>query len=263
MRRGSHPPKPEQGSKSPLSRIHMDLCGPMKTVSLAGRKYVLVIVDDFSRYTWTICPSSTKITSSDCQNRFAKTPYHLLFGRIPNIDYYKVFGCPCYVLNETENRGNFGSKSDEMIFVGYSDCSVAYRVLNKKTRVVSESINVKFDPISSNSVSNHGVIADESLSVSSSTTSTATTTELDLLFEYFYDDLYGTIHSSSSVTGLSSIPSCSVTTASEVSPVLSFTSPDPIIPASSPSSADIINNDNASGLSNHDSVASEAVQLDA
>ncbi|KAJ9546514.1 hypothetical protein OSB04_019057 [Centaurea solstitialis] len=36
MKRASHPPKPEQGSKSPLSLIHMDLCGPMKTVSLAA-----------------------------------------------------------------------------------------------------------------------------------------------------------------------------------------------------------------------------------
>ncbi|GKF33060.1 retrovirus-related pol polyprotein from transposon TNT 1-94, partial [Tanacetum coccineum] len=31
----------------------MDLCGPMRVESINGNKYVLVIVDDYSRYTWT------------------------------------------------------------------------------------------------------------------------------------------------------------------------------------------------------------------
>ncbi|GKE59811.1 retrovirus-related pol polyprotein from transposon TNT 1-94, partial [Tanacetum coccineum] len=31
----------------------MDLCGPMRVESINGKKYVLVIVDDYSRYTWT------------------------------------------------------------------------------------------------------------------------------------------------------------------------------------------------------------------
>jgi hypothetical protein len=38
----------------PLELIHIDLCGPMRTVSRGGSRYVLVIVDDFSRFTWTI-----------------------------------------------------------------------------------------------------------------------------------------------------------------------------------------------------------------
>ncbi|KAJ9544925.1 hypothetical protein OSB04_024632 [Centaurea solstitialis] len=227
MKRASHPPKPEHGSKSPLSLIRMDLCGPMKTVSLAGRKYVLVIVDDFSRYTWTMFLKTKDETSLLIIN-FIKAVHVQLKLPVQTV--------------RTDNGTEFKNKvlKDEMIFVGYSDCSVAYRVLNKRTRVVSESINVKFDPltkISSSSVSNHSVIADASLFGSSSNTSTATAIELDLLFEYFYDDLYGNTHSSSSVTGLSSTPSSSITTASEVSPVLSSASPEPIISDSSPSSA--------------------------
>ncbi|GKA49232.1 retrovirus-related pol polyprotein from transposon TNT 1-94 [Tanacetum coccineum] len=31
----------------------MDLCSPMRIESINGKKYVLVIVDDYSRYTWT------------------------------------------------------------------------------------------------------------------------------------------------------------------------------------------------------------------
>ncbi|GKG49217.1 putative ribonuclease H-like domain-containing protein, partial [Tanacetum coccineum] len=35
-----------------LHLLHMDLCGPMHVASINGKRYVLVIVDDYSRYTW-------------------------------------------------------------------------------------------------------------------------------------------------------------------------------------------------------------------
>ncbi|KAJ9544362.1 hypothetical protein OSB04_024069 [Centaurea solstitialis] len=331
MKRASHPPKPEQGSKSPLSLIHMDLCGPMKTVSLAGRKYVFETKDETSnliinfikvvqvqlklpvqivrsdngtefknqvlkgfynslgitqtfsaartpeqngvverrnrtlveaarsmlaqsqlpQYLWAEAVNTACYTQnrSIIHRRFGKTPYHVLFGRIPNIDYFKVFGCPCFVLNETENRGKFGPKSDEMIFVGYSDCSVAYRVFNKKSRVVYESVNVRFDPfvelsstVSSNTdtVSNNVVFTDASSSTTSSIDPPATSTELDSLFEYFYDDLYGTNQISSSNVGISSTPSSSTTPSSEVSPTSSIPCSDLLSIVSSPSSSPIV-----------------------
>ncbi|GKF18907.1 retrovirus-related pol polyprotein from transposon TNT 1-94, partial [Tanacetum coccineum] len=40
-------------SKRQLQLLHMDLCGPMWVESINGKKYVLIIVDDYSRYTWT------------------------------------------------------------------------------------------------------------------------------------------------------------------------------------------------------------------
>nr|GFA34018.1 hypothetical protein [Tanacetum cinerariifolium] len=39
--------------KRRLHLLHMDLCGPMRVASINGTRYVLVIVDDFTRYTWT------------------------------------------------------------------------------------------------------------------------------------------------------------------------------------------------------------------
>ena len=38
----------------PLEMLHMDLFGPSRTMSIGGNYYGLVIVDDFSRYTWTL-----------------------------------------------------------------------------------------------------------------------------------------------------------------------------------------------------------------
>ncbi|KAI3692375.1 hypothetical protein L6452_32189 [Arctium lappa] len=52
MKIAPHKPKPEPSTNYPLELLHMDLCGPMRTQSLGGKKYVLVIVDNYSRYTW-------------------------------------------------------------------------------------------------------------------------------------------------------------------------------------------------------------------
>ncbi|GKD75967.1 retrovirus-related pol polyprotein from transposon TNT 1-94, partial [Tanacetum coccineum] len=40
--------------KGRLNLIYMDLCGPMRVASINGKKYILVIVDDYSKYTWTL-----------------------------------------------------------------------------------------------------------------------------------------------------------------------------------------------------------------
>ncbi|KAM6597070.1 hypothetical protein CsatA_007594 [Cannabis sativa] len=74
-----------------------------------------------------------------------KTPYELWKGRKPNIGYFKVFGCKCYILNTKDNLGKFDAKSDVGIFIGYSTHSKAYRIYNKRTNVVEESIHVAFD----------------------------------------------------------------------------------------------------------------------
>ncbi|GKF49711.1 putative ribonuclease H-like domain-containing protein, partial [Tanacetum coccineum] len=48
----SHKPKAEDSIQDKLYLVHMDLCGPMRIQSINGRKYILVIVDDYSRFTW-------------------------------------------------------------------------------------------------------------------------------------------------------------------------------------------------------------------
>ncbi|GKC57748.1 retrovirus-related pol polyprotein from transposon TNT 1-94, partial [Tanacetum coccineum] len=48
----SYKPKAEDSIQEKLYLLHMDLCGPMRIKSINGRKYILVIVDDSSRFTW-------------------------------------------------------------------------------------------------------------------------------------------------------------------------------------------------------------------
>ncbi|CAM8903741.1 unnamed protein product [Rhodiola kirilowii] len=52
--RTSFSSKQAVSTSAPLDMIHMDLCGPVNVVSRGGNRYILVIVDDYSRYTWTI-----------------------------------------------------------------------------------------------------------------------------------------------------------------------------------------------------------------
>nr|GFB29152.1 hypothetical protein [Tanacetum cinerariifolium] len=53
VKRKSFHTKLSPSSKRRLQLLHMDLCGPMRVASINGERYVLVIVDDYSRYTWT------------------------------------------------------------------------------------------------------------------------------------------------------------------------------------------------------------------
>ncbi|GKC07797.1 retrovirus-related pol polyprotein from transposon TNT 1-94 [Tanacetum coccineum] len=48
----SHKPKSKDINQEKLYLLHMDLCGPMRVASVNGKKYILVIVDDYSRFTW-------------------------------------------------------------------------------------------------------------------------------------------------------------------------------------------------------------------
>nr|GEU79838.1 retrovirus-related Pol polyprotein from transposon TNT 1-94 [Tanacetum cinerariifolium] len=74
-----------------------------------------------------------------------KTPYELLKGRKPTVDYFKVFGSKCFILNTKDYLTKFDPKSYEGIFLGYSQNSKAYNILNKHTRKVKKSLNVTLD----------------------------------------------------------------------------------------------------------------------
>ncbi|GJY29301.1 retrovirus-related pol polyprotein from transposon TNT 1-94 [Tanacetum coccineum] len=50
-KKSSHQPKAEDTNQEKLYNLHMDLCGPMRVESINGKKYILVIVDDYSRFT--------------------------------------------------------------------------------------------------------------------------------------------------------------------------------------------------------------------
>nr|GEY20943.1 integrase, catalytic region, zinc finger, CCHC-type, peptidase aspartic, catalytic [Tanacetum cinerariifolium] len=301
-KRESHPPKPVPNSRQRLHLLHMDLSGPMRIASINGKRYVLVIVDDYSRYTWvhflrskdeaseviitflkriTILLQSTVIiisidngtefknqalkkyfdsvgishqmssvrtpqqnrvveqrnqtlveaartmlifscaplflwaeaiaTACFTQNRsiihcrFNKTPYKLINGRKPNISFLHVFGALCYPKNDREDIGKLGAKGDIGFFIGYFADSCAYRVFNRRTKKIIETMNVSFDELSAMALeqrsSKPGLQSMTSGQISSGldltyapstiTSQQPTEGELNLLFEAMYDDYIG------------------------------------------------------------------------
>ncbi|GJT59916.1 retrovirus-related pol polyprotein from transposon TNT 1-94 [Tanacetum coccineum] len=306
-KRSSFKSKTVPSSKGRLNLLHMDLCGPMRVASINGKKYILVIVDDYSRYTWTLflrskdetpevlkefltmiqrnlqAPvisvrtdrgteflnktlnaffkeegiehqtstprtpeqngvverrnrtlveaartmlSASKLplffwaeaiaTACYTQNRsiiiptHEKTAYHIINDRKPSIKHLHIFGCTCYLTRDGENLDKMKEKGDSCILVGYSTQSKGYRVYNKRTRLIVESIHLRFDEfkeMSETSVANDtsGLVpqrqkasdydnpdpAPELQNVyPSADTTVPSQQELDLLFGPLYDEFF-------------------------------------------------------------------------
>ncbi|GJW94660.1 putative ribonuclease H-like domain-containing protein [Tanacetum coccineum] len=74
-----------------------------------------------------------------------KTPYELFHSRTPTLSFMRPFGCPVTILNTIDHLGKFDGKADEGFFVGYSLNSKAFRVFNSRTRIVEESLHIRFN----------------------------------------------------------------------------------------------------------------------
>ncbi|GJV58122.1 retrovirus-related pol polyprotein from transposon TNT 1-94 [Tanacetum coccineum] len=198
----------------------MVLCGGgdqnMSVASVNGKKYILVIVDDYSRFTWVKFLRSdngtefvnqtlreyyemigisheTFVASSPQQNgvierhnrtlievartmliyakaplflwaeavatacytqnrsiirlRHGKTPYELLHDKPPDLSFFHVFGALCYPTNDSENLGKLQPKADIGIFIGYAPTKKAFRIYNRHTRRIIETIHVDFNEL--------------------------------------------------------------------------------------------------------------------
>nr|GEX65363.1 hypothetical protein [Tanacetum cinerariifolium] len=225
-KRASHPTKPVPNSRQRLHLLHMDLYGPKRIASINGKRYVLVIVDDYSRYTWS--PVIIIRTDNDIEfkNQKLKEYFdtvgisHQMYSvrtpqqnevverrnRIkPDISFLYVFGALCYPKNDRKDIKKLSAKGDIGFFIGYSVDSCAYRVYNRQTNKIIETMNVSFDELSAmafeqrsskpglQSMTSGQISSGLDLTYASSTITMQQPTEgeLDLLFEAMYDDYIG------------------------------------------------------------------------
>nr|GEV64110.1 retrovirus-related Pol polyprotein from transposon TNT 1-94 [Tanacetum cinerariifolium] len=134
-KRASYPPKPVPNLRQRLHLLHMDLCGPMRIASINGKRYVLVIVDDYSQAIATACFTQNR---SIIHHRFKKTPYELINSKKPDISFLYVFGALCYPNNDREDIGKLGAKGDIGFFIG-SGLDLTYAPSTITTHQPSES----------------------------------------------------------------------------------------------------------------------------
>ncbi|GJU65872.1 putative ribonuclease H-like domain-containing protein [Tanacetum coccineum] len=81
------------------------------------------------------------------RRRHGKTPYELLHNKPPDLSYLHVFGALCYPTNDSENLGKLQPKADIGIFIGYAPTKKAFRIYNRRTRRIIETIHVDFDEL--------------------------------------------------------------------------------------------------------------------
>ncbi|GJS33564.1 retrovirus-related pol polyprotein from transposon TNT 1-94 [Tanacetum coccineum] len=79
--------------------------------------------------------------------RHDKTPYELVHNKKPDLTFFRVFGALCYPTNDSENLGKLQPRADIGIFIGYAPSRKGYRIYNKRTRQIMETIHVQFDEL--------------------------------------------------------------------------------------------------------------------
>ncbi|GJU51689.1 retrovirus-related pol polyprotein from transposon TNT 1-94 [Tanacetum coccineum] len=79
--------------------------------------------------------------------RHNKTPYELVHDKKPDLKFLRVFGALCYPTNDSEDLGKLRPTTDIGIFVGYAPNRKGYRIYNKRTRRIMETIHVQFDEL--------------------------------------------------------------------------------------------------------------------
>nr|GFC39197.1 hypothetical protein [Tanacetum cinerariifolium] len=132
---------------------------------------------------------------------------HIINDQKPSVKFFHIFGFVCYIVRDGENLDKMKEKGDECIFVGYSNQSRAYRVFNKRTRVIMESIHVNFDelpqlasdqnssdpaPECQTMALNHDSLSpaiQRQANVSQADRTVKMSNELDLLFSPMFDEL--------------------------------------------------------------------------
>nr|GEU87993.1 hypothetical protein [Tanacetum cinerariifolium] len=178
----SHKPKSKDTNKEKIYLLHIDLYGPMRIESVNKNKYILIIVDDYSRFTWVKCLRS-KDKAPDFIIKFLKMIQVRLKVSVHRIrtnngtefvnqtlrEYYEEVG----ISHETsvarspqqngvverhnhtqieaartiENLGKLQPKADIGIFIGYAPTKKAFRIYNRRTRRIVETIHVDFDEL--------------------------------------------------------------------------------------------------------------------
>ncbi|GJT05214.1 retrovirus-related pol polyprotein from transposon TNT 1-94 [Tanacetum coccineum] len=164
----------------------------------------MLILSRASLFLWAEATATTCYTQnrSIIHRQFGKTSYELINGKKPDISFLHVFRALRYPKNDHEDIGKHGAKGDIGFFIGYSANSCAYRVYNRMTKKIIETMNLTFDELSAMDFEQNSLKPglqsmtfrqissglDLAYAPSTITTQQPTERELDLLFEAMYDD---------------------------------------------------------------------------
>nr|GEZ33584.1 hypothetical protein [Tanacetum cinerariifolium] len=183
----SHKPKSKDTNQEKLYLLHMDLYGPIRVESVNGKKYILVIVDDYSQFIWVGISHETSVARSPKQNGVVKRRKRtlievvrtmLIYAQAPLFLWAEAVATACYTQNrsivrlrhgktpykllhgklpdlsflyvfsdDSENLGKLQTKADIGIFIGYAPTKKAFGIYNRRTKRIIETIHIDFDEL--------------------------------------------------------------------------------------------------------------------
>ncbi|GJT75605.1 putative ribonuclease H-like domain-containing protein, partial [Tanacetum coccineum] len=79
--------------------------------------------------------------------RHGKTPYEILHDKLLDLSFFHVFCALCYLTNDSKNLGKLQPRANIGIFIGYAPTKKAFRIYNRRTRRIIETIHVDFDEL--------------------------------------------------------------------------------------------------------------------
>jgi hypothetical protein len=98
--------------------------------------------------TCSACQAGKQVANAHHTKAFMSTfnkLRHELNRKKPDVSFFRVFGCKCYIYKKLHHLGKFQRRCDIGFLLGYSSKSKAYRVFNHATGVVEETYDVEFD----------------------------------------------------------------------------------------------------------------------
>nr|GEV07118.1 reverse transcriptase domain-containing protein [Tanacetum cinerariifolium] len=140
-KRASHPPKPVLNSRQRLHLLHMDLCGPMRIASINGKR-----TDNGTEFKNQVLREYFDSVGISHQMSSVRTPQQNGVVERRN-----------RTLVEAARTMKLGAKGDIGFFIGYSADSCAYRIFNRRTKKIMETMNVSFDELSAMAFEQHSL----------------------------------------------------------------------------------------------------------
>ncbi|GKD89092.1 putative ribonuclease H-like domain-containing protein [Tanacetum coccineum] len=157
--------------------------------TLIEAAYTMLIYANAPLFLWAEAVATACYTQncSMIRLRHGKTPYKLLHNKPPDLSYLHVFGALCYLTNDSENLGKLQPKADVGIFIGYTPTKKAFRIYNRRTRRIIETIHVDFDELTAMAFK-HSSSGPALHNTTPATISSGT--DWDMLFQPLFDEFF-------------------------------------------------------------------------
>ncbi|GJR04496.1 retrovirus-related pol polyprotein from transposon TNT 1-94 [Tanacetum coccineum] len=162
---------------------------------------------------------------------YNKTPYELVHDKKSDLSFLHIFGALYYPTNDSEDLGKLKAKANIGFFVGYAPNRKGYKIYNKRTRQIMETIHVTFDelteqtaPVHSSSGPNPNLLTPGPISSGLVPNSAPaipyvppTNKDLELLFQPMFDEYFETLTGDHQMPHVPAVPPPIIPTGPSVS----------------------------------------------